>query len=394
MSSGDVSRLESSSWVYRSRSAVIADTYTDSITGNSSSLSSVPSVSKSMQSHRPSGSQSSNHSKPVRLGNPLVWLQEWIYQVTNRVQDPKLKKRKSSFLGDGASSHPGSLFPSGKAGGLMAPEPNQIDGGSAQPVSPGNSKVAQVRKPSPWSFRSWKKFTLDFYVRLLDRPQDSRFRLKQTIALLPFLKLKPTVDFSANPTWLSPVRMRLDIKFLGCFKYRVRQDGSSFVIVRARTPLADPRFALDVVYVRDLLDSVDSVKLTFRALDIAFLKAPRFGAGCKIPVNFSSGVKSTIRVKKFLLRESSSSSREKDPRGNASRSVRDHRSVNRSVQEQQRSRGDMQRQPRAASRSRPRISRKNLEGAPGIYGPAGIDVKTRLWEFGNDPAISSPSAID
>lgn len=328
------------------------------------------------------------------ISNPLSIFQEWLSHIANRIRSPNLERRQSNLLGQGVQSHPRSVFPAGRAGGVMAPRSSILSQGPSGHFLTDKGAGKPKAASSPWSLRSWKKFTLDFYVRLLDRPRDSRFRLKQTVALLPFLKLKPTVDISATPAWQSPVRMRLDVKLLGCLKYRVRQDGSSFVLVRARAPLADPRFAMDVLYVRDLADSSDSVKLTFRALDIAFLKAPRFGAGCKIPINFSSGIKSTIRVKKYLLQESGNGGMGKSSRSNARGNAKGFSDANRGRNDERVESTGTSRQLRSGKRTNNWNIRMNNDSQLGVYGPAGIDIKTRLWEFGNDLTTPPVAVVD
>lgn len=200
------------------------------------------------------------------------------------------------------------------------------------------------------------------YLRLTDRPIHTRLRLKQTIALLPVFKLKPVIDIAYRGPGLPPVSMHLDVKLLDCVKYRVRPDGQATLQVRAKAPLSDPRFCMDVTYERDLATALESVKISFRALDVAFLKAPGFGAGIKYPISFDNGVKSTLRVKKFLV----------DERQMATATGK-------------------QRRPLATKAKRDANSRLGAQGVRsqiargaqrfGIDGPIGVDVKFRCLEY-------------
>lgn len=272
-------------------------------------------------------------------------------------------ERRSSLLGTGGRQ---SVFPPKKAtSGLLATPPGDApDDGPVPAVNTLDATDAGASTGSDGGFwRDWKKVTLDVYVRLLDRPRDTRVRLKQTVALLPILKLKPVIDLAYRGPSQPPVSMHLDVKALGCIKYRVRQDGSQTLQVRARAPLADPRFLMDVVYERNLATSLDSVKLSFRGMGVGFLKAPRFGAGCKVPIRFDNGVKSTIRVKKFLFNETAKPARKKPGRG-------------RTMQPSPAPRPWYGQAPAPGAR-------QQGAAAPrfGIFGPAGVDIKFRCFEY-------------
>lgn len=223
------------------------------------------------------------------------------------------------------------------------------------------------RFPSWSSWKDWKKVTLDVYLRLTDRPIHTRLRLKQTIALLPVFKLKPVIDIAYRGPGVPPVSMHLDVKLLDCVKYRVRPDGKATLQVRAKAPLSDPRFCMDVIYERDLATALESVKISFRALDVAFLKAPGFGAGIKYPIRFANGVKSTLRVKKFLVdgrKIAMERGRGKQRRPLATKAKRD---------------AELQNARFGAQGVQAQIAR----GAQrfGIEGPIGVDVKFRCLEY-------------
>lgn len=190
-------------------------------------------------------------------------------------------------------------------------------------------------------------------------------RLKQTVAVLPVLKLKPVIDFTYRGPDLPPVAMHLDIKLLDCFKYRLRQDGSSTFQVRAKAPLSDPRFLVDVVYERDLQTAAESVKLSFRALEVAFLKAPGFGTGIKFPVRFANGIKSTIRVKKYLTINGQVGNRTVVNQPLLARRSDHH------------ARGHRGRLDKSSVRTHGTSTKSHL----GIVGPTGVDLKVRCLEF-------------
>jgi hypothetical protein len=245
------------------------------------------------------------------------------------------------------------------------------------------------------------------YLRLVERPRESRVRVKQTLAPLPFVKLKPILDLSANPRWQSPVRFRVDVKLFDCLKYIILPTGTSYIQVRAKAPLADPRFAIDVVYTKYTSMSAfygapsalppDSVKLSFRAFDVMFLKAPRLGAGCKVPIHFASGVKSTIRVKKYLLDDVDGTDqyekrKKAAPRGRppaaATAAEPEARArwfefgaghVNNHVAPAE---ARARRVTAASSRAQPGAVQPRRK--VGLFGPAGVDIKMRLLEIGGD----------
>lgn len=140
--------------------------------------------------------------------------------------------------------------------------------------------------------------------------------------------------------------MHLTVKLLDCIKYRVFQDGRSLIQVRARAPLSDPRFEMDVIYERLLSPSPsESVRITFRMLDLAFFKMPGLGAGIKIPVQFARGVKGVLRVKKYLRLDQTPPVRE--------------------------------------TLLRKRLARPHAKkpGWLGVAGPMGLDVKLRFLEY-------------
>lgn len=216
------------------------------------------------------------------------------------------------FLRDGTRKLGGSstLLPNtGRSALFKTPQPTKsiFEPSAQQPsetMSPADASQQGAATTAPQStWRNWKKVTFDLYIRLLDRPSQTRVRLKQTLAPLPMAKLKPVIDLGYNGPQAPPVAMHLDVKLLNCLKYRLRPDGAAYFQVRVKTPLPDPRFVMDVTYQHDMQTALDTVKLSFRCLDIAFLKAPRFGGEIKFPIRFESGVKSTLRVKKFILPE-------------------------------------------------------------------------------------------
>lgn len=225
-------------------------------------------------------------------------------------------------------------------------------GGGNVSTTPFKTKQQSADKgPKPWQWKQWKKMTLDFYVKLRERPTDTRIKVKQTLALLPFLKVKPMIELGApNFKRGTLTEARLDIKAFGCFKYRIWPSGESAIQVRAKAPLSDPRFIIDVVYTRNLSDNRDRVGVTLRGLDMILLKAPRFGAGFKIPVRFQGGVKSTLLAKKFLFQ---------DPK----------------VLEGQR------RRRRTFLKSGKRPERKHRFQNLHIEGPTGLDIKIRCLEY-------------
>lgn len=206
------------------------------------------------------------------------------------------------FGGKGQTS---ILAPQKAVGGLFGSNDEQTDSdediSNLTTLTPAEQSAKRKHSFPSWTtWRDWKKISLDFYIRLVDRPKDTRIRLKQTVAVLPIFKLKPVIDFTYRGPNQPPVAMHLDVKLLDCFKYRLRQDGSSTFQVRAKAPLSDPRFVIDVIYEKDLRTAADSVKISLRALEVSFLKAPGFGTGVKFPIRFDNGIKSTIRVKKYL----------------------------------------------------------------------------------------------
>lgn len=278
-----------------------------------------------------------------------------------------LRDGKSPFLGrDGKSS----LFPPQRAtGGLFgapepAPEPAPAPAPAPlEPASKPPTPAARTHRFPSWeSWKDWKKISLDLCVRLVDRPRETRVRLKQTVALLPVVKLKPVIDLGFRGEAKPPVAMHLDVKLLDCLKYRVRADGSAAVQVRARAPLSDPRFVMDVVYERELASALETVKISFRALDVAFLKAPGFGAGVKFPIRFDGGIKSTVRVKKFLeigeAASQSSTGRRRALVGKGQRAT-----------------------SRYANRETQRASGQRGASKFGISGPSGVDIKLRCLEY-------------
>jgi hypothetical protein len=242
-------------------------------------------------------------------------------------------------------------------------------------------------------------------VRLVDRPQATRIRLKQTLGVLPFITLKPALDLSMDPTWLTPARARLDIKAFGCLKWRLRADGAPLLQLRARAPLEDPRFMLDILYERNLADHTDAVRVSFRGFNWAFLKAPHLGAGVKVPVSFASGVKSTIRIKQFLVDDTEAAG---DP-GNRSKPVPavGGRSYERISDEKPRSAGLFGGNPGTHARHSQAVRNRNAsphsnsmttqdDGIPSqgrypgwrLKGPIGMDIKLRLIQFGG--LVESP----
>lgn len=281
-----------------------------------------------------------------------------------------LSESKSPLLGP--ADRPSLFQPKQADGGLLRstlppysetpdPSPDQTDHPSAiDPESPKSS------------WKNWKKITVDIYFRLAQPATHSRVRLKQTIALLPILKIKPVIDLVYRPE--APMSMHLDIKLLDAIKYRFHSDGYSFLEIRARAPLSDPRFMMDVVYQRDLQTASDSVKLSFRALGVAFLKAPNPGFGVKIPVSFDNGIKTTVRVKQFLVQDS------QDTVGHGTR----HRNERAKVV----SRNQVSRYGNSSNKNQSQmaaIRRKRIGNAPPprlrLEGPIGIDVKIRCLEY-------------
>lgn len=232
----------------------------------------------------------------------------------------KRNPRKSHLLGsDGRTA----LFkPGAPSGGIIAPmarkavtektpeeekfissdtTADQSDMAQTAPAEDGTESQRTGRFPAWKDWKNWKKVTLDVYIRLVDRPRDTRIRVKQTLAILPMLKVKPVIDFGFGGPDRPGLGMHLDVKMLDCVKYRVRMDGSSLVQVRVRGPMRDPRFMMDVVYERELgRGAKERVKMSLRMLDVGFFKMPGLGAGVKVPVRFNGGVKGTLRVKKFF----------------------------------------------------------------------------------------------
>ncbi|PXF43882.1 hypothetical protein BWQ96_06348 [Gracilariopsis chorda] len=230
-------------------------------------------------------------------------------------------------------------------------------------LKPDNETRRQA-EPSTSTWRDWKKVSIDLYFRLTDNPRNSRLRLKQTLALLPIFKLKPIIDLSYRGPNTTPIAMRLDVKLIDCVKYMVRADGDSVLQVRAKAPLSDPRFIMDVTYERNLASSVDTVKISFRAMDLAFLKAPGLGFGFKYPVRFDNGIKVTIGAKKYLGRTA-----------NAPHQV--NRAV-RHTQEKGQLSSRKGRQSARSSESPYQTARKTLFH---LHGPTAIDVKIRCLEY-------------
>ncbi|CAN8063400.1 unnamed protein product [Agarophyton chilense] len=182
---------------------------------------------------------------------------------------------------------------------------NKVSGPSGseeQFQNKNDSKKGTTKHSFPsWStWKDWKKISIDLYLRLTDDPRNARVRLKQTLALLPIAKIKPIIDLGYRSPNQSPISMRLDFKILDCVKYIFQPDGKSILQVRTKAPLSDPRFVMDIIYERELKSSVDTVKIAFRALDIAFLKAPGFGFGFIFPLRFENGIKVTVGTKKYL----------------------------------------------------------------------------------------------
>ena len=191
-------------------------------------------------------------------------------------------------------------------------------------------------------------------------------RLKQTVALLPVVKLKPVMDLGYRGPDAPPFAMHLDIKLLDCIKYRVRPDGNAFLQVRAKAPLADPRFRMDVLYQRDLATSLETVKISFRMLDVAFLKAPGIGAGFKYPIRFDNGIKTTLRVKKYLVES-------KQPKSTGRKRSRPMATR---AKGKSHSRGGA---PGDASPMHHQM--ETLRNQYRIEGPMGVDIKFRCLEY-------------
>lgn len=237
--------------------------------------------------------------------NPLRSLFGFLRDGTQSLSDGT-----SSFLGNKQSTS--VLHRTRPTGGLLSdrtPETthlqDEIQLGPSLPETTNPTTSPSVREPGhtfpSWStWKDWKKLSLDLYFRIVDSPQQSRVRVKQTIALLPVVKLKPVIDFAYRGPGLPPVAMHLDVKLLDCIKYRVRPDGTSTIQVRTKSPLSDPRFAMDVLYERDNVTKVETVKIAFRALNVAFLKAPGFMFGMKFPIRFNNGIKAVVRIKKHV----------------------------------------------------------------------------------------------
>lgn len=226
------------------------------------------------------------------------------------------------------------------------------------------NKTRKEPKPSTLTWRDWKKISIDLYLRLTDNPRNSRLRLKQTLAVLPIFKLKPIIDLRYRGPNTTPVVMRLDVKFVDCVKYMVRADGDSVLQVRAKAPLSDPRFIMDVTYERNLASFVETIKISFRAMDIAFLKAPGPGFGFKYPVRFGNGVKITIGAKKYL--------------GSTATAPHQVNRTGRRAQEKQQVGSRSRRQNNHSSESPYQAARKALVQ---IHGPTAIDVKVRCLEY-------------
>lgn len=279
----------------------------------------------------------------------------------------------------GISGGSPALFPAEGARGLLAPSLQR---------HPSSDLTVGEQKKHPWSLKNWKRFSLDMYVRIVEKPSEARLRVKQTIAVLPFLKLKPCVDMSFDPSWTAPVRMRLDVKMFDFFKYRVLPDGSSMIQVRARAPLADPRLLVDVVYDRALSTGTDSVRVTLRGLDLVFFKAPQLGAGCKVPVQFANWLKSTIRVKKYV-HDSSDDIKEFGTASMGRTRRRQNAQPDRSHTDRRPwfDRRPSQDHGRGGSRGATRNPNRDEDGRRWrLHGPAGVDVKLRLWELGSTAA--------
>lgn len=303
-------------------------------------------------------SNSSEHSSPFDWA-PFNFLRDGTRSLRNGTS--KL------FGGKGQTS---ILAPQKAAGGLFGssdeqPEPDE-DASDATAPTPAEQPTTRKHSFPSWStWKDWKKISLDFYVRLVDRPKDTRVRLKQTVAVLPIFKLKPVIDFTYRGPNQPPVSMHLDVKLLDCFKYRLRQDGSSTFQVRAKAPLSDPRFLIDVVYERDLQTAEESVKISLRALEVAFLKAPGFGTGVKFPIRFDNGIKSTIRVKKYLTVNGQV--------GNATLGNQPLLAGN----VEQSANGRKRRFGRSSLRSNETPRKPQL----GVVGPSGVDLKVRCLEY-------------
>lgn len=318
---------------------------------------------------------------PPRKKNLLEWIFPFLADGTTSLVAPAT----SDALGP--SNNP-ALFPQRQAtGGLLSHVHQNSHPPKDQPRStvsntnPQDSRDTFATSTSsastnhpvpPWSsWKHWKKISLDFYIRLLDTPQYSRLRLKQTIAPLPIIKLKPVMDLAYRGPDKSPLTMHMDVKILDCIKYRVHTDGSSHLQVRARAPMSDPRFTMDVIYERQLGTALDSVKITFRALDVAFLKAPSPGFGCKFPIRFNNGIKATIRVKKFI-------DRTHDIASAASRTPKISRRTHPVAPKSRKPRQDVRLGP--GERSTRHLQNPST-GSLGIYGPIGIDIKLRCLEY-------------
>lgn len=128
--------------------------------------------------------------------------------------------------------------------------------------------------------------------------------------------------------------------------------------------MSDPRFMLDIVYAKDFTSNKESVKISFRALDVAFLKAPRLGAGFKVPIRLGNGIKTTLLVKKFL-------------------SPDEHVIENKQKRQIDRSRSHRWRSNRPDNNNISFFdpSSKRPDFSKFLYGPSGVDLKVRCLEY-------------
>lgn len=235
-------------------------------------------------------------------------------------------------------------------------------GGKPKPQEQQSGAIIQkegegVTRKRGGLWKDWKKMTLDVYLRLRDKPSTSRIKIKQTLSILPFLKLKPMIELGLPDHKQGALQnARLDIKAFNCFKYQLYPDGRSAIQVRVKAPLNDPNFTIDVKYMRDLNRGKDSVGITLRGWEFLFLKAPRFGAGFKIPVRFEGGVKSTLLTKKYLFQEENTE--------------QTHRRRKSMIFERKRGYQPQQRR-----------SKRHILNNLGVEGPSGLDIKIRCLEY-------------